>query len=241
MEPLMITAHLARAFVAYDQWTPAIDSLIQSVLLEEKGLRSANPSPEEVAANQHVLDLITPIATHTFGDLQILAASAPHYELAAQQTTTYYKRWTGHDSGLDWGKKQPKWNESAGFFKNYNLPNYSRVAQSVHWFVVGDRAELTRILTTANVLAIGKKSSQGHGMVVDWQVTPIAADASIICGGNLAKIVPAALAPHLPADAIAGCAIAHRTWHSPYWMVANATACLMPAHNVVVANARNRA
>lgn len=237
----MITAHLGRAFVAYDQWSPAIDSMMQLFLLEEKGLKFGRPSVEDIIEGEPLMESITPLAKHRLGDVQVWAASAPHYELKAQQTTTYYKRWTGHETGLNWGKAKPKWNESAGLFKNYNLPNFGRVAQFIHWFVLGDRAELTRIFTVSNFPAIGKKTSQGNGMVLNWSVTPIAEDASLVCAGKLARIVPATAASHLPESAIAGCPIAHRTWHPPYWMVHFATDCIMPIDNVAIADERNRA
>lgn len=229
MQNLVITAHLARGFVAYDNWSPCLDSLIQLAILDERGLRSPNPSPEEVAQNQPLLDEATPLASVTLGDFRLWSASAPHYELMAQQTTTYYKRWTGHETGLDWGGKKPAWNESAGFHKNYNLPNYGRITPAVCWFVRGDRAEILRLL--AGIPAIGKKISQGNGLVSHWSADEVEADYSIVASGRLSKIVPVAAAKDLDVD-LTGCAIARRTYAPPYWQTANAINCWMPCANV---------
>lgn len=88
---------------------------------------------------------------------------------------------------LDFGKRRGKVIIEQGKYKAYHMPVFYRVAKSVHWYCVGDKAEIEALLSTFT--HIGKKTSQGWGRVT-WTVESWHSDWSVWRNGKLMRGVP---------------------------------------------------
>lgn len=92
--------------------------------------------------------------------------------------------------------KKTKIKVDAFQYKAYRMPQFARHALHVDWYCVGDRREIERLLLLAQF--IGKKSSQGCGAVLEWQVVPFADDWSERdSAGRLMRALPAEDGPLL--------------------------------------------
>lgn len=91
---------------------------------------------------------------------------------------------------VDFGPRKAKIDISSGQFKSYHMPVFYRHSLSVKWYVVGNRRSVAELLRFATHL--GKKTSQGWGSVLRWDVEPWPADWSVRGpGGELMRAVPA--------------------------------------------------
>lgn len=60
---------------------------------------------------------------------------------------------------------------SGGRYRSYRMPLYLRHAEAVAWHVAGDRDWLAR--TLPHIRGLGKKTSQGYGQVLSWDIAPL--------------------------------------------------------------------
>ena len=106
-----------------------------------------------------------------------------------EDTTFYVKRFDiGMADYLDTSKKG-KVEMAKGRYKNYHLDVYYRHAIYVDWYCKGVKHEIEDLLRFCT--HIGKKTSQGWGSVLRWEVTPWPEDWSIRGPGNrLMRPVP---------------------------------------------------
>jgi len=74
-------------------------------------------------------------------------------------------------------------------YKAYHMPVFYRHCLSVWWYVVGDREAIAGLLWS--MTHVGKKTSQGYGQVLRWEIEPAPADYSQ-CGpdGQLMRAIP---------------------------------------------------
>ena len=90
---------------------------------------------------------------------------------------------------VDFGKKQGKVDTSRGENKNYFNTEYTVSSPYVSWYCVGDKRQIELLLPF--LTHVGKKSSQGCGSVLDWQVETFHSDWSIENNsGRLMRAVP---------------------------------------------------
>lgn len=108
----------------------------------------------------------------------------------SEDQSAYCKRFDLKLSHLiDFKGKTGKISLSGGRYKNYYIKIYYRTATWVEWCALGDRAEIERLLPF--VTHLGKKSTQGWGAVLRWEIEPVAADYSIHgSDGRLMRAVP---------------------------------------------------
>ena len=118
--------------------------------------------------------------------------------------------------------KLRKINTGAGEFKAYHLPIRERGITQVVWFVRGDRREINHLLS--RITSIGKKISQGYGIVTRWEYDEMDNDHSISAEGVLMKTVPA-IAPYLSLN---GYKRNYGAYKPPYWHRDNYTEILEP-------------
>lgn len=69
---------------------------------------------------------------------------------------------------IDFGKKAGKIRLSAGRYKNYHIKVYYRTATYIDWYAHGEKEEIERLLKF--VTHLGKKTVQGWGAVLRWDV-----------------------------------------------------------------------
>jgi CRISPR type IV-associated protein Csf3 len=83
---------------------------------------------------------------------------------------------------------------ASGKYKAYRMPVFGFAALSVTWYVMGVQQPLVDLLRFVPFL--GKKTSQGYGAVLSWEVTPCENDWSVTGPqGALMRAVPAAHGP----------------------------------------------
>lgn len=152
----------------------------------------------------------------------------PHYYYAAS-----FAQWPEHTiEGLDHWSKRADVREAialvdfrgrrgrivtgSGRYKAYRHPIYYRHALYVDWYARGDRAELERLLPWCTHL--GKKTDQGWGAVLRWEVIPWPEDWSVRGpGGMLMRAVP---------DKAGDCTYGIRP---SYWSARHQFRCRMPS------------
>jgi CRISPR type IV-associated protein Csf3 len=119
------------------------------------------------------------------------ASFAQWRDRIAQSAGFWTKRFDAAESGLvDFGKRLAKVNTAKGAYKGCQMPVFTRHSRFVEWFVVGDKKRIRRLLRFCT--AIGKKTSQGYGAVLKWEVHNWRWDWSIYdCRGRLMRAVPA--------------------------------------------------
>ena len=225
MDNLQIIAHMATPLVAYDDWSPSLDALIEYQLLDKLGLITPNPTIADAEKNLPLIFNDMPIARKMLKGEWYWAVSSPHYIENHQQTSKFRKRWDYQEHHLDWGKKRAKVDSSQGHFKAYDLPRYDRKMQTIHWFCVGDRDGITELLQPATNL--GKKRSQGCGQVHKWEVLPFEHDWHLWRGDSLARPMPINMISQPQSINMMNWG-----WRPPVWLAANKSMCYMPTDNV---------
>lgn len=90
---------------------------------------------------------------------------------------------------VDFGKKKARVDTTRGAFKSYHMPVHYRHALYVEWYCMGARADIERLLPFCTHL--GKKTSQGYGAVLRWEVTDWPENWSVRGpAGKLMRAVP---------------------------------------------------
>ncbi|MFW5720780.1 MAG: hypothetical protein ACOCWW_00175 [Bacteroidota bacterium] len=64
--------------------------------------------------------------------------------------------------------KKSKLYVNMGVYKNYNMPINCILTDKIEWIIIGDKEEIEKILK--NIYTVGKKRSQGYGMVKEWKI-----------------------------------------------------------------------
>jgi len=105
--------------------------------------------------------------------------------------TAYSKRWnSAFDRTVKFkGKGKQEIDTARGFFKAYRNPLVYHVMPEIIFYAVGDKQEITRLLSE-NIRYLGKKSSQGYGEIASWTVETIEEDKSIFDGEKLMRVIP---------------------------------------------------
>ncbi|MFM6345268.1 MAG: hypothetical protein ACKPFK_08985 [Dolichospermum sp.] len=228
MDNLKITAYLSNAIAVYDNWSPSSEGILIYRLLEENNLLSPNPTVEQVAEVQKFIDQNLPVKRGKIKNDFYWCVSSPCYAIKGEQTDKYRKRWDNHENNLNWGKRKPQFKTGEGAEKSYDLPLYTRLIDSISWFVVGDKTRIKELLQT--VTHIQKKRSYGNGEVREWEIGIAYDDYHLWRDGKLMRPIPVRLIdqkldnPQL----VWG-------WKSPAWLATNKELCYMPKDNVIYA------
>jgi CRISPR type IV-associated protein Csf3 len=89
---------------------------------------------------------------------------------------------------VDFGGRRGKVIIEKGPYKAYHMPIFYRAALWVEWYCVGDKAAIEYLLST--VTHIGKKTSQGWGRVIRWEIESWPEDWSVWRGDRLMRGIP---------------------------------------------------
>jgi CRISPR type IV-associated protein Csf3 len=225
---LKVTAYLSTPIGVYDNWSPSLEGLLTYRLLEENNLLSPNPTAEQVAKVQDFLVDELPLKQNTIMNDKYFCVTSPCYVVQGEVTDRYRKRWDNHENSLNWGKRKPKILTGEGAEKSYDLPLYTRLTNSISWFVVGDKTRINALLSP--VTHIQKKRSYGNGEIKQWQIEIAYDDYHLWRDDELMRPMPVRLIsqkidnPQL----IWG-------WKSPAWLATNKELCYMPKDNVIYA------
>jgi len=222
---LQITAHLSSPFFAYDDWSPAIDALLEYIWLDERGLISPNPSPKDLIIAE------LPIEKGDLGGEWYWKVSAPCYQISAETQDRFRKRWDYQETSLNWGKRKPKWTTSEGAEKSYDLPVFLRHTERIDWFAVGEPDEVLSLLQQCS--GIGKKRSYGYGQVSRWEVKTIAEDWHLWREEQLMRPIPTERIMDAGRGCPQGLFILRWAWRPPGWLHSNRVMCFMPTGTVI--------
>jgi hypothetical protein len=89
---------------------------------------------------------------------------------------------------VDFGGKRGRIDTSSSTYKAYQMPVYYRSALWVEWYCVADVEMLALLVYMTTHL--GKKTSQGWGRVLRWEIDPVDKDWSIWRDGRLMRGIP---------------------------------------------------
>lgn len=187
-EPLRITA-TPQCGIISDAYLPLDAVLYYQVMRERLGEQTVTiPGQSYGGPVDHALPL-KQLNSHT--RQWFYAASFAQWPEHATEGTDYWNK--RMDLSLidlvDWRGRKPRLEVSAGRYKAYHMPVYYRHALSVTWYVVGDKAELERLLRF--VTHLGKKGTQGWGSILRWAVESVPYDWSVrSTTGKLMRAVP---------------------------------------------------
>ncbi|NGR09337.1 hypothetical protein G5B41_17495 [bacterium SGD-2] len=215
MQPIKITAHLYNGFTSSDPWSPSIDGILAYWVMRER-LGDDFHSPTNPMEMQPVEGL--PLQRIEHGDWWWYAASSPIYQTHASARKYAHRRFDdAHEARLDLQGKSGKVLTAAGPYKNARIPLLLRVTDSVEWHVIGDQAEIERLLGRCG--NIGAKFGSGYGRVKRWSFSP--GDAEI---AMRQRPVPA---DYAAAQGIVG---EEMRWglRPPARLPINTTMCVMP-------------
>lgn len=183
-EPLKITAY-PRCGIITDEYLPIDGILFYAAMRQAYGAQVLT-TPGKVPA---VIAVDLPLEKRIINGEWLYAASFAQWEKPADGQGFWVKRFDRKQSGfIDFGKRRGKVIVEQGRYKAYRMPAFYRHALSVSWYVVGDKAEIENLL--AHVTHIGKKTAQGNGRIITWQVESWPHDWSITRDGELMRAVP---------------------------------------------------
>lgn len=194
------------------------DNLITICVAKEMGLSDTKYNPD--------IKLKLPIEYDN--ELELYKASCGFYT-GKESTEKWYKRWDSeNEQYLELNKKIET---GRGKYKNYAMPIRICNAEKITFFARTEKNEMQRLLDS-HIYTIGKKSSQGYGIVRKWVITEIENDNSFILeNGNLARQIPLEKAGILIKRGITNLDTRKSkvmTYIFPYWDISKQVQCFVP-------------
>lgn len=119
-------------------------------------------------------------------------SSAGIFNVIEADQSTWKKRWDSTDNNLvnphkrRTGKYSLKIDVGSGNNKAYSMPLQMYLTKEISFYINGNGNEIMRLLKE-NIKSVGKKRSQGYGMIMDMQIEPKNEDESIIWNGKIAR------------------------------------------------------
>lgn len=123
-----------------------------------------------------------------------------------------------HVDLVDFQGRRGKIDTSSSTYKAYRMPVFYRAALWVEWYCVGDPGKLGDLVKM--ITHLGKKTVQGWGRVLCWEIEQIAEDWSVWKDGRLMR--------GIPAYERGGGPIALYGVRPPYWDKRNQVEMLIP-------------
>ncbi|MCL6479879.1 MAG: hypothetical protein K6T65_16025, partial [Peptococcaceae bacterium] len=180
-------------------------------------------------ASSHMLggNMITPelpFERRGAGELWYWACSFNTAPPLGEYVMHWHKRFDDHlEKYIDFGGRRGKIDTKSGKYKAYRMPLVVQLFDRLEWYAVGDTGAVLDLCQ--GVTHIGKKSSQGLGVVEYWTVEPWPEDWSEAVGGKLSRAVPVELG--LP-PGIAGGRVGTYGIRPPYWHTDHQRLCYLP-------------
>jgi CRISPR type IV-associated protein Csf3 len=166
MEALKITAWLMNGFCANDPYSPAIDGIIGAAFRRE-----------QLGDEQFALDVAhfgrlqpvegLPLQVEQFGEDWWYRCSLPIYQSRCVTNRFIHRRFNESEAERHAGDAK-KVEVTKGPYKNARLLLKQQVTDRIEWHVVGDRAEIDRLLQS--ISHVGKRIGGGFGQVRRWEI-----------------------------------------------------------------------
>lgn len=139
------------------------------------------------------------------------------------------------DPDLENSVKDTQINITTGDFKSYNAALPYNAVDTLVFYFCGDPRRVKE-LVEENVPAIGKKRSQGFGVITDVSVEEeTEAESPIFHDNQVLRSLPAQFLQGTPS----GITIERRTVRPPYWHSGNQTLAVAPFEEISSANVRD--
>lgn len=133
----------------------------------------------------------------------------------AENRTFWTKRFPlAHQEIIDRRGKRGRILTAGGHYKAKNMPVFTKFANEICWYAVGDRSALEKLLRF--VTNLGKYTVQGFGAVLDWRVEEWHSDWSLHSPAGVMRSIPSMQGTHF-------------AFRPPSWSAANQTVCTMPS------------
>lgn len=151
------------------------------------------------------------------------ACSFAQYEKQGEYIAHWHKRFDAAlaEQHIGFGKRRGNVTVKSGRYKNYRMPVVVILADRLEWYCVGDIDGIRDLLN--GVLAIGKKRSQGYGMVEEWIVEEWPEDWSEV--GPDGKLMRAV---HELPENVSGARMMMWGVRPPYWFRENQKVMCLP-------------
>lgn len=220
MEPLRITAQMQDGRVATMDGHLPLDGLLAAAWMRRHYPDAYyNPSSHMLTNDLIVPDL--PLERRGEGDDWYWAASFNTAESQGEYVLHWHKRFDDHlEKYIDFRGRRGRIDAKSGKYKAYRMPLVIQLFDQLVWYAYGDRDEVQSLLNT--LTHIGKKTSQGLGLVDYWIVEPWHEDWSEVANGRVTRSLP-----HLPGGAQG----VKRQYgiRSPYWHREHQRVCYVPS------------
>lgn len=197
MTPLLVTAEMAGVGVVGDGYFP-----LDSILAWATWAASGRPEVGEAPA-------VEALERRGDGPDWYYAASFAAADWRSEGRSFWVKR--ARLSEMRDRTEATRIDTAAGRLKGYQMPVFYLLASEIRWWCVGDAGRIQELL--ARVDCLGKKRSQGWGVVRAWKVEPADVDWSEARDGVVTRGLPEARAKELGADGEVG----HYGRRPAYW------------------------
>lgn len=155
------------------------------------------------------------------------ACSRTQIEIKGRDTQYWNKRFDTQaalSDHIDFGVRVQKIIIEQGQFKAYHMPLPTLVCDRIVWYACGDVEQVAQLLQP--LAAIGKKRSQGNGMVLRWEVEGVPEDYSEWKDGTLMRALPG---PCVDTEKIIPLDMQYTAFRAPQWHPMNQTMCVTQA------------
>jgi len=220
---IQVTAKLSSHLCVSNDWTPMLESILESVWLDDRGLSARNPLKIE-----DTIEIPIPLRSQSVKSTKFYSASSPLYIIKNESVTYIRYRWDYQEHHCDWGKKKAQV-FTQGFHTKYkNTPLRLVETDQIDWFCVGDKNQLIDMLNKCT--HVGGHRARGYGQVDEWIVNKIDDDWSLWQGDRLMRPFPVRLLPE-------GIDVSTATklfwgWKTPIRCPENREECVMPSNTI---------
>jgi CRISPR type IV-associated protein Csf3 len=165
MTSIAITAHLYSGFASSDPWSPSIDGIIGYWWMRE------HLGPDLFAITQSKTHAMKPADQLPLKKIEYdgqwwYACSSPIYQNQATVHRHIHRRFDQPHAEKYLPDNIKKVVTKAGSYKNFRMIVQQHITDCVTWHVIGDRAEIERLLSRCS--HIGAKVGAGFGRVRRW-------------------------------------------------------------------------
>jgi len=221
MEPLHVRAYLRTPVIA-DRWLPLDGALLYQAHRDLLGPQTVTIPGEYTTVNG--VSTLPLVIEHPGRRNWYYRCSWARWSHDVEGSDHWNKRFDSQFAHLvDFENRRGKVIIEQGQYKAYHMPVFYRAALWVEWWCVGDKAKIKYLLST--VTHLGKKSVQGWGRVIRWEIEPCADDWSVWRDGQLMRGVPTedVCDLHIPFN------LAHYGIRPSYWKQSNQMPLAVPS------------
>jgi CRISPR type IV-associated protein Csf3 len=226
MKPFRIIAELLDGKVATTDGYLPIDSILSYAWIRLNRPDELYNSNTNAMKMDEMIIPDLPIEKREMAGEWYWAASFAVYEAAGEFMNYWHKRFDKEYEPFLGGKKTTFYPQS-GRFRSYRMPVPGNLTQRITWYCYGNPDETLRLFIDAAITHIGKKRSQGYGLIEEWKVEETDKDYSETGpGGELMRSMLK------PPEGLKGETIVRRYGiRPPYWHVDNIFNCIVPGES----------